>query len=139
MFSISQVTLSDIRQLISILDEISNPPPSIDIENFSTSSNNASHISSAERHLQQIIDNMHETKFDDELIPYPKVSRLQFIICQLQNSLVPKNRRRNNVLTQILSLKIHLISPVSSVSSEYVLFISSAPQYITKIVFILWS
>ena len=90
----------------------------------------------AERHLQQIIDNMHETKSDDELIPYPEVSRLQFIICQLQNSLVPKNRRRYNVLTQILSLKTHLISPVSS---EYVLFISSAPQYIVKVVFFLWS
>ena len=113
MFSISQVTLSDIRQLVSILDEISNPPPSIDTEIFSTNSNNASHIASAERHLQQIIDNMHETKSDDELIPYPEVSRLQFIICQLQNSLVPKNRRRYNVLTQILSLKTHLISPVS--------------------------
>ena len=75
--------------------------------------NNASHIASAERHLQQIIDNMLETKSDDELIPYPEVSRLQFIICQLQNSLVPKNRRRYNVLTQILSLKTHLISPVS--------------------------
>ena len=59
MFSISQVTLSAIRQLVSILDEISNTPPSLDTENFPTSSNDASHIASAERHLQQIIDNMH--------------------------------------------------------------------------------
>ena len=58
MFSISQVTLSDIQQLVSILDDISNPP-SIDTEKFPSSYNNASHIASAERHLQQIIDNMH--------------------------------------------------------------------------------
>ena len=40
IFSISQVILSDIRQFVSILDEISDPPPSIDTEKFPTSSNN---------------------------------------------------------------------------------------------------
>ena len=78
---------------------------------------------------------MHETKSDDELIPYPEVSRLQFIICQLRNSLVPINRRRYNVLTQILFLKTHLISPVSyiPVSSEYVLFIFPQPNTLQKL------
>ena len=58
--SISQVILRDIRQLVCIINEISNPPPFIDTENLPiTIPNNASHISSKERHLQQIIDNMH--------------------------------------------------------------------------------
>ena len=51
------------------------------------------------------------SKFDEELIYCPELSKLQFIICQLQNSHVPKNRRRYNILTQILALKTHLISP----------------------------
>ena len=36
---------------------------------------------------------------------------LQFIQCQLDNSLVHKNSRRYNVITQVMALKSHLISP----------------------------
>ena len=74
---------------------------------------NDSLISSAQNQIQQVIDNFHDTMSDDELLDCPEVTRLQFITCQLQNSLVPKNRRRYNILTQILSLRTHLISPAS--------------------------
>ena len=59
-----------------------------------TNSDDAAHITSAESHIQQVIDNLYDSKSDDELIPCPELSRLQFILCQLENSLVPKNRRR---------------------------------------------
>ena len=37
--------------------------------------------------------------------------RLQFILCQVENSLCFKNRRRYNIITQVIALKIHLLSP----------------------------
>ena len=108
----SHVTLCDIRQLELVLEDIYIPRSArIYSEDNSTNSDNASHILSAESHILQVIDNLYDSKTDD--LPCPEVSRLQFVLCQLQNSLVPKNRRRYNVLTQILSLKTHLISPAS--------------------------
>ena len=113
-FLVPHVTLCDIRQLESVLNDISIPSSvHTTSEDIPTNSDNSSHITSAESNIQQVIDNMYHSKSDDELIPCPEVSRLQFILCQLQNSLVPKNRRRYSVLTQILSLKTHLISPAS--------------------------
>ena len=41
------------------------------------------------------------------------LSRLTFIHCQLENVLVPKTRRKYNVLTTLLSLKCELISPAA--------------------------
>ena len=37
--------------------------------------------------------------------------RLQFILCQVENSFLYKKRRRYNILTQVIALKTHLISP----------------------------
>ena len=48
-----------------------------------------------------------DNNFVNELI----LSRLQFILCQLENLLAPKNRRRYNVITQVIALKSHLLSP----------------------------
>ena len=83
----------------------------VNSKNTVTESSSTSHILSAENHIQQAIDNMTYSKSDEELIDCPELSKLQFIICQLQNSHVPKNRRRYNILTLILALKTHLISP----------------------------
>ena len=112
-FPISFVTLCDVRQLESVLNEISIAPSAIISEDISTNLDNASHIASAESHILQAIDNMYHPESDNDLVPGADVSRLQFVLCQLRNSIVPKNRRRYNVLTQILSLKTHLISPAS--------------------------
>ena len=38
------------------------------------------------------------------------LARLQFILCQLENATVPKNRRGYNIITQVLSLKGLLIA-----------------------------
>ena len=42
---------------------------------------------------------------------YSSLSRLHLIQCQLDNVLVLKNRRKYNVITQVMALKAHLISP----------------------------
>ena len=47
-----------------------------------------------------------DNNFENESI----LSRLQFILCQLENLFAPKNRRRY-VITQVIALKSHLLSP----------------------------
>ena len=113
IFPIYFVTLCDVRQLELVLNEISIAPSAIISEDISTNLDNASYIASAESHILQVIDNMYHPESDNDLVPGADVSRLQFVLCQLRNSIVSKNRRRYNVLTQILSLKTHLISPAS--------------------------
>ena len=93
MFLFPKFFLRDTRQLELILDEISSPLYT-HTKDTVTDSSNASHIASAESHIQHIIDNIHDSVSDDELHDCPEVSRLQFILCQLQNSLLPKNMRR---------------------------------------------
>ena len=39
------------------------------------------------------------------------LAKLQFILCQLDDAFTPKNRRRYNIVTQIMSIKTHFISP----------------------------
>ena len=112
IFPLSKNFLNDTRQLETILSKMSSLPLNcVNSKNTVTESSSTSHILSAENHIQQAIDNMTYSKSDEELIDCPELSKLQFIICQLQNSHVPKNRRRYNILTQILALKSHLISP----------------------------
>ena len=62
----------------------------------------------AMEHIQQAIENIPTS---DEFFECPELSRFQFILCQLENSLIPENRRRYNLITQILALKTHIISP----------------------------
>ena len=62
----------------------------VNTKNTVTESSSTSQILSAENHTQQVIDNMTYSKSDEELIDYLELSKLQFIICQLQNSHVPE-------------------------------------------------
>ena len=65
------------------------------------------HSESDTIHIYQFPDLM--TDDDSEHILY--LPHLQFIECQLKNVLVHKNRRRYNVITQVMALKAHLIFP----------------------------
>ena len=62
----------------------------------------------AMEHIQQASE---KVPTSDVFFECPELSRFQFILCQPQNSLIPKNRRIYNLITQILALKTHLISP----------------------------
>ena len=110
ILQISRISVSDTRHLEILLDEIALLPTSENPKSESKSNDYC--IASARDHIQQVIDNFrNKSGSDNELHDSPEVLRLQFIICQLQNSLIPKTRRRYNILTQILTLKTHLISP----------------------------
>ena len=55
---------------------------------------NDSHIASAGIPIQRVIDNITDNMSEDEFHNSLEISRLQFITCQLQNSLASINRRR---------------------------------------------
>ena len=82
--------------------------------NNTSSSNNNSH----EYLIHQAIDTHYKAVSDLEQngeveIHSSDIEKLQFLICQLENTLIPKNRRRCNVVTQIMTIKTYLISPAS--------------------------
>ena len=107
-FPLSLSCLSDIRHLESVQNELSFSPHHCQSSKKSDSTT-AIHVYSAKAHIQQAIDIIH-TISDLETSESPELNLLQLIQCQLENCLVPKYRRRYNILTQILSLKTHLIS-----------------------------
>lgn len=67
------------------------------------------HVNSAKAHIINAINeieerNANELKLTDEnnvLSSY--LPRLQFILCQIENIMVAKNRRRYNIITQVFS------------------------------------
>ena len=72
------------------------------------------HVKEASNHLSISISKLN-SQLSDLLIEnesdLSSLSRLHFIQCQLDNILAHKNRRRYNVITQVMALKAHLISP----------------------------
>ena len=105
--------LSDTRQIDSLVNEITKLPSHHTISN--TLNSFANHIMQASNHITLSISKLF-TQFPDlmtddgsEHILY--LSHLQFIECQLKNVLVHKNMLRYNVITQVMALKAHLISP----------------------------
>ena len=97
---LSQYTIfSDIREIDVIISEVSSycKDP---VENSirQATSNIESKISKIEA-SNDILEKY------SELLP-----QLKFLLCQLENTLIPKNRRRYNVVTMVLALKSHLIS-----------------------------
>ena len=66
------VTLCYVRQIDSVLNEISIPPYApIIFEDISTNFDSISHFASSESHIQQVIYNMYDGKSDYELFPCP--------------------------------------------------------------------
>ena len=91
--SITSNTITDIRQIESILCEISS--------NYSSLSNNSSHDYHINRAKDHIIEAISYIKQNDVAeIHSSDLEKLQFIICQLENTFIPKNRRRYNFITQ---------------------------------------
>ena len=96
-------SISDIRHLSK------SPRPVLSTESVSKTVNET--LSLAKDNIQLLINKVLSSNGDLELTDSPEISRLQFIQCQLENSIVPKNRRRYSILTQVMALKAHLISP----------------------------
>ena len=100
-----------IRQIEVLLTEIGNtstlPSPSDSIQQ---------HIENARFQISKAISKLEVSisaslDSQDSIDNSSRLARLQFITCQLDNSIVSKTRRRYNIITQVLALKSHLISP----------------------------
>lgn len=98
-------SINDIRQIESLLHQISSKSVSDDPHTKSHSF----HIPRAKQHIEKVIDSA--SIEDSENYSSSVITKLQFIICQLDNIYIPKNRRRYNIITQVMSIKTHLISP----------------------------
>ena len=116
---ISLDVISDIRQIETLINEINMKETSLEI-----SSNTVNlHIAKATEHIKEAINVLEKNStsnitsgMDSEDSHSPEshaiLDRLQFISRQLENSAVPKKRRRYNIITQVVSLKAHLTSPI---------------------------
>ena len=105
--------ITDTRQIELLLEEIEfySTPDSLPIklDRFEH------HVKEASNHLHMSIHKLN-SQLSDVLSENgsdlsSSLARLHFIQCQLDNVLVHKNRRKYNVITQVLALKSHLISP----------------------------
>ena len=98
--------LSDIRQIEEIIQET---------EDYCIHDTNSTKPDQLVFHINEAVKHVNEEKAQVEFFRHREtasyLSQLQFIECQLDNILTHKFRRRYNVLTQVMALKSHLISP----------------------------
>ena len=105
LLSISK--LVDVRQVFQLIEEVSKySSDSVDLA-----------VRSATTHLSYTINQIEENEEESSTVDLDLLPRLTFIHCQLENVLVPKTRRKYNVVTTILSLKCELISCCLYISS----------------------
>ena len=114
--SLSLNTISDTREIDLLLNEITSfelPTPEQPINNQLNT-----YVHEAATQIKFAIAECDHSDQDSEKFstnaPYNLSTiqqRLQFILCQVENSLCFKNRRRYNIITQVIALKIHLLSP----------------------------
>ena len=102
LLPLSLNSVTDIRQIESLLSEI--------ILKRSTflEKKHLLHVSKAKEHVEEAISNLLD---GGEVSNCSNLPRLQFILGQLENACVHKKRRRYNIITQIMAIKTHLISP----------------------------
>ena len=101
--------ISDVRQIEILLTKL--------VDTISRSSRKISKprdmIAEATALLQNAvscIEDHSNEDINDKSNDAPFLPSLQFILCQLGNLCIQKNRRRYNTITQIIALKAHLIS-----------------------------
>ena len=91
--------VTDLRQIESLIDEILHFEPNPELFQSSPVLVN---IKEAATKLQSSVSALESTELDEQGHPStPSFLLLQFIICQLENSLVPTKKRRYNVVTQV--------------------------------------
>ena len=102
--SVPIATINDIRQIESILQELA-----LEYDSNSKNSKQSTHLARGKEHIKEVInDLLHNIEQNSDS---SELARLQFILCQLENTCIPKNRRRYNIITQSMAIKTHLISP----------------------------
>ena len=104
-FSLSMYSINDVRQIESLLNEIYLKYAA----SIQAKSKHSFHILRAKNHIKEVVNDF--SNQEESVDNCPDLAKLQFILCQLDNLFIPKNRRRYNLITQILAIKTHLISP----------------------------
>ena len=109
--------ITDLRQIESIIDEIVNFEPSPELFDVSLILVNIKEAAAKLQSSVSILENIEQTEHCEQecssvsLLPF-----LQFIICQLENSLLPNKGRIYNLITQVSFLKIFELSGVKGIS-----------------------
>ena len=102
--SLSLISITDIRQIETMFAVITLKLSS------SSRKKHLHHISKTKEHIEEAICNLFDNETGSHCSDLP---RLQFILGHLKNVGNYKKRRRYNVITQILAMKAHLVSPAS--------------------------
>ena len=100
--------INDLRQIETLIDYIINFQPDSDIfqsDSVLVNIKEASQKLSSAVSILQDADQMNENSMKSLNIPH--LPCLQFIICQLENSLVPIKQRRYNIVTQVSIFSKH--------------------------------
>ena len=94
--------ITDLRQIENLIDHIENFQPNSDVFESDPVLVNIKEASERLRSAVSILENSESTiEFLGESQNTYYLPSLQFLICQLENSLVPINQRRYNVITQV--------------------------------------
>ena len=113
--ALSLDTIKDIREIDTLLQEIDQHSINVSSDNFLHPGDSTieHYVYDAIRHIRQAIELITPLQNDESKgQQFIYLSRFQFIICQLKNSLVSRHARRYNVRTLVVALKCQLISPV---------------------------
>ena len=105
-------SINDIRQIESLLHPISSKSVSDD---HGTKSHTF-HIPRAKEHIEKVIDLV--IMEDGDTYSSSVIAKLRFILCPLDSIFIPKNRRRYNIITLVMSIMTHLISPACYISLQ---------------------
>ena len=106
--TLSRSKIKDLREVDSLLKEIDQYSPSATLPDTKTAQQQVKEATLCVRQAINLLSPPEEDSSEHQ----PIYLRLQFILCQLENALLPKNCRRYNVNTLVLALKCQLISPV---------------------------
>ena len=130
--SVPIAAINDIRQIESVLQELA-----LEYNSSSKNTKESIHLPWVKEHINEVIkDLLYDNEHNSDT---SELARLQFILGQLENTFIPKNRRRYNIITQIMAIKTHLISPACYKYLQFKLYLSSSCPYIREIVCFFWS
>ena len=111
---LSLPTINDIRHIDILLEELDQSSTTAKSSDIFLELANASfqhHVNEATRHIRRAIELLIASPDNDSTDQlYEYLVRLQFILCQLENSLISKHTRKYDIETLIVALSSKLLS-----------------------------
>lgn len=114
--SLSRISITDTRQIESLLNEVdtfTTPTPSERTSELSINNHIKLAIDQFKSAINLVEFEAQDLNIPDSVFPCTESMKimLHFIVGQLTNLILSKNNRRYDILTQVFSLKIHGLSP----------------------------